>query len=114
MVIPMVLLITLMMMVLIGVYISMTSTYVSKEYHRDLAEIRGYWAVYGAKELNLSNISYDYDGKYSIDVNRTASLYKWHWKLKPNSSGITNEDVYPRELGLADDNISILFYRKKP
>ena len=111
MVIPIVLVVTLMIMILVGTYISATSTYISKEYYRDLAEVRGYWGAYGAKEMNVSLASYDY-GRYKIDVNRTGDKYKWNWALQPVHSGLSSNDVYTRELILAEDNVSILFYKK--
>jgi hypothetical protein len=112
MAIPIVLIIMFMIMVLIGTYMSATSTYISKEYYRDLAEVRGYWGAYGGKELNISNKSYNY-GNYSIDVNRTSpTSYTWRWELKAINSGVTNSDVYCRDLNLTDDNISIESYKK--
>lgn len=107
---PIVLVVSLMIMILVGTYISATSTHTSKEYYRDLAEVRGYWGAYGAKELNATSKSYDY-GNYNIDVNRTGSA-EWKWELRVISSGITNDDVYNKKLVLADDNVSIQFYIK--
>ena len=120
MAIPIVLIVMFMIMVLVGTYISTTSTYISKEYYRDLAEVRGYWGAYGGKELNITvnGKSYNYYNKdgilnYKIDVNRTSpTSYTWKWELKAINSGITNDDVYNRELILADDNVSIESYKK--
>ncbi len=63
----------------IGSFMVNSSTSLSHQFYRDLAEIRGYWASYGAKELNISSISYSYN-HYSIDVERIDN-YSWEWNL---------------------------------
>jgi len=106
MVIPVVLVVTLLISLLIGTYLTSSSTRLSKEYYRDLAEVRGYWGAYGAKELNVTTISYEYKN-YNIDVNRTSTTsYIWEWNLTIGTgSGIKNSDLYIRKITL-DNNDS--------
>ena len=106
MVIPVVLVVTLLISLLIGTYLTSSSTRLSKEYYRDLAEVRGYWGAYGAKELNATSIiSYTYQ-HYSIDVNRIGTSYIWEWNLTIGTgSGIKNRDLYIRKITL-DNNDS--------
>jgi len=106
-VMPMVLVITLLISALIGSFMVNSSTSLSHQFYRDLAEIRGYWASYGAKELNISSISYSYN-HYSIDVERIDN-YSWEWNLSipaGESSGIDSGDIYTRkiELNSSDPN----------
>jgi len=109
-VMPSVLVITLLISMLIGTYVMNTSVHISQEYHRDLAEIRGYWGAYGAKELNVSSIQYRYNN-YNIDVNRTGTTYEWEWNLTiPSSSGISNSDLYRRKI-ITENNGSIKSYK---
>ncbi len=76
-----------------------SSTSLSHQFYRDLAEIRGYWASYGAKELNISSISYSYN-HYSIDVERIDNYIG----MEPLNScrreyGIDMEEIYtPKRL----------------
>lgn len=91
-VMPLVLIVTVLISILIATYITMSSTHISKEYYRDLAEVRGYWGAYGAKELNNS-MNYHY-ANYDINVTKNVNNYKW--SLSPISSGITNDDLYNR------------------
>jgi hypothetical protein len=108
MVMPIVLVVTLLISMLIGTYIMRTSIHISKEYNRDLAEVRGYWGAYGAKELNVSVgtiTPYTYKN-YKIDVNKTSDS-TWEWNLtipSSSSSGITNKDIYRRKLTIIDSN----------
>jgi hypothetical protein len=101
-VMPMVLIVTLLVSILIGTYLTSTSTHISKEFYRDLAEVRGYWGAYGAKELN-SSVTYKYRDMlnsqdiYNIKVTKNSNVYSW--VLAPiNNSGIDNDDIYTREI----------------
>ena len=115
MVMPIVLVVTLLISLLIGTYLTSSSTRLSKEYYRDLAEVRGYWGAYGAKELNVTNISYTYQN-YNIDVNRTGA-YTWEWNLtipSGKNSGIKNSDLYIRNITLDNnDSNKIKSYSKE-
>jgi hypothetical protein len=110
MVMPTVLMVTLFISILIGTYMMSTSVNISRAYHRDLAEVRGYWGAYGAKELNATNVlSYRY-GNYNIDVNHT-NTNTWEWNLTiTGGSGVTNNDIYTRVLTTTDDTGSIESY----
>lgn len=105
MVIPVVLVITLLISMLIGTYMMSSSVHISQAFNRDLAEVRGYWGAYGAKELNISNIAYNYNN-YNIDVHRkTDSTDTWEWNLTISSgSGIDDNDLYHRKIIVVDEN----------
>ena len=106
MVMPTVLMVTLFISILIGTYMMNTSVNISREYHRDLAEVRGYWGAYGAKELNVSDIRYEYEN-YNIDVNQSGDDYVWEWNLTTpvsKSSGIKNKDLYIRKITLENND----------
>ena len=106
MVIPVVLVITLLISMLIGTYMMSSSVHISKEFHRDLAEVRGYWGAYGAKELNRDITTYTYTN-YNINISKNSNAYEWNLTI-PNgkTSGIANNDLYVRIITVvnADEN----------
>jgi len=113
MVMPIILVITLLISILIATYLGGSSVFVSKQYHRDLAEVRGYWGAYGAKELNQT-VSYVYNN-YEINVEQNISTKNWEWNLTIPigvSSGINNNDIYTRVMKV-DSNKKIIVYIKK-
>ena len=101
------------MLLAIGTFIKYSTNITSKEFHKDLAKIRGYWAVYGAKELNSSFV-YPY---YRLDSNKTlydinaskdtnvtvGNIYFWTI-INDSSSGIKNNDIFRRDLNATDSN----------
>jgi hypothetical protein len=104
-VIPTVLVMTLLISILIGLFLSNSSMFLSNEFYKDLAEVRGYWGAYGAKELNLSNLSYSYQN-YNIDINRIGGN-EWEWHLKIPSgkgSGIQDSDLYIKSIVVESDS----------
>jgi hypothetical protein len=88
-------------------YIKYTTTVTTKEFHKDLAKIRGYWAVYGAKELD-TNTSYPYyrlqssDNLYDITVAKSGTKYSWSI-INDSSSGIKDDDIFKRTLTSSDN-----------
>ena len=108
MIMPIILVITLLISILIATYLGGSSVFVSKQYHRDLAEVRGYWGAYGAKELN-SSVVYNYE-YYDINVSKLSDV-TWEWNLTiPISSGIKNKDIYTRVMKI-DSNKTITSYK---
>ena len=104
-VMPMVLIITLLMSLLIGAYLKYSSTRISDEYYKNLAEIRGYWGVYGAKELNITSGQYQYN-HYNIEVKKVTGTTSWEWNLtipSGKNSGINNSDLYTKKI-VVDSN----------
>jgi hypothetical protein len=107
----------LFMSLSIGVYIKYATASISHEFHKDLAKIRGYWAVYGAKETN-SAVGYPYfalktwshtsvgadDGVY--DINTTVgSDNNFTWQITNDANSfIKNDSVYRRTLRIIDSN----------
>jgi len=96
----------------IGSYVKYSTTVTSKEFHKDLAKIRGYWACYGAKELE-SDMTYKYyrlDSNislYDIDVTRNPASWlclfyctdNYTWNItNASNSGIKNETIFRRIL----------------
>jgi hypothetical protein len=106
MVMPMVFVITILISMLIASYMRMTSVHLSKEYYKNLAEVRGYWGAYGAKELDISK-NYRYT-QYDINISKNADEYNWTLTIPSGKdSGITNDNLYNRKikvLGGSDAN----------
>jgi len=114
-------LVSIFIIMSIATYYKYVSTITSLEFHKDLAKIRGYWAVYGAKELE-TDITYTY---YRLSEN--TFLYKieaiadidsitvpflgtvitkadFDWNIIDSSnSGIKDELVHKRTLKLYID-----------
>lgn len=89
----------------IGIYVKFSTGLSSQEFHKDLAKMRGYWAVYGAKELN-ADMNYTYTRLESdihlYDINAIAgndNNFSWQIVNDDNSS-IKNDSVYKRTLRL--------------
>ena len=84
-----------------------------QEFFKELATLRGYWATFGAKELE-KDISYKYytlDNQkeiYTIDVSKDNDKYSW--KLREISSGIQDSELWHRVMEI--DNDKIKFYRR--
>ena len=101
----------------IGAYVKYSTTVTLQEFHKDLAKLRGYWAVYGAKEVNAS-ITYPYHkmtndtNLYSISAIKTGSIYSWTI-INDANSGIKNENVFRRVLTLdgTDSNRTLRYSR---
>lgn len=81
-----------------------------KEFHKDLAKLRGYWGAYGAKELG-SNHDYKYyrlsspTFLYSIRGKSYPADGKYKWKIiDDENSGIKNNDIFRRTLYSSDGN----------
>lgn len=107
---PIVLVVTLLISLLIGTYISINSVNISQEYYRDLAEVRGYWGAYGAKESNNTNYTYTYN-IYKIEISRNGNKYEWN--LTNPNSGITNDDLFHRKLEVdINDYNQTISYKK--
>jgi hypothetical protein len=85
----------------------------SKEFHKDLATIRGYWALYGARELNTS-VVYPYyrltsgDILYEINVSKSENDYSWTI-INDGNSGVKNNDIFRRDLNASDTNTTIKY-----
>ena len=107
MVMPTVLIITLLISILIGTYMMNTSVNISREFQKDLAEVRGYWGAYGAKELKATTDSYTYknisgnQNIYTIEITGSGNQYSWEL-ITLNNSGIKESDLYLRTLEVED------------
>lgn len=89
----------------IGAYIKFSANITSQEFQKDLATIRGYWAVYGAKELqNAYSFPYhSLDGSrlvYEINATKDGSgaSTRYNWAIIQRNTSISNDDVYRRTL----------------
>jgi len=114
MVMPIVFVVILLISLLIGTYMQVNAVNMSKEFNKDLAEVRGYWGAYGAKELNVSGVvlSYKYQ-YYDINASLNSNICDWNLSIPSGkNSGVHNKDIYTRKL-MVDNNISkIISYRK--
>jgi len=106
-VIPMVLIIIFFVFSAIGGFMLFTTSRTSKIFFKDLATLRGYWATYGAKELN-SSVEYKYksfDGSvdiYTVKVVKNSNLYSW--SLVDEGGGVKDSDIFKRDLKVEDSN----------
>jgi len=97
----------------IATYYRFSSDIISLEFHKDLAKIRGYWAAYGAKELEdepsykyykLRNDIFLYEIATAKDITRVPFLgyvtnAKYDWNIiNTSNSGIKDDMVYHRTL----------------
>jgi hypothetical protein len=93
----------------IGYYIKFNLNITSKEFHKNLATIRGYWAVWGAKENNANSIYKYYrlnENKqiYSIKaIKNNNTTYKWELDTTNGKSGIEDDDLFHRVLKIDTD-----------
>ena len=106
------------MMMLLGTYIRYSTTVVSMEFHKDLVKIRGYWAVYGAKESESNMIFTYFDSNlvykiYDINVTKTTtSTNKYTWDIiNTNNTSIKNDLIFTRVLTVnkTDNNKTISY-----
>lgn len=100
----------------IGSYSRYSTSVTLEEFNKDLATLRGYWAVYGAKELN-SSMRYNYyrltsnNKLYDVDANQTTwslarAFYDWNLTNTSNS-GIKDDMLFHRTLEVdSNDKIS--------
>ena len=101
----------------IGSFIKYSTTITSQEFHKDLAKIRGYWAVYGAKELN-SSIGYSYyrlgSSDFLYDINATkVNATDYNWSITNSSkSGIKDNMIFKRVLTIGTDSNATMSYKK--
>lgn len=102
----------------IGAYIKYSTTITSQEFHNDLAKIRGYWAVYGAKELDV-NLNYKYyrltNSTLLYEINTTeinSGVYRWTI-VNDINSGIKDNSVFKRVLTIGADNNKTLSYERE-
>ena len=111
-------LVSIFIIMSIGTYYKYTSSISLLEFHKDLAKIRGYWAVYGAKELEaepvyeyyrFNNNSLIYKIETTKDIRSIpiiGTIYKaqYDWVItNTQNSGIKNEMLYNRTLKLFID-----------
>jgi hypothetical protein len=100
----------------IGYYIKFNLNIASKEFHKNLATIRGYWAVWGAKEKG-ANSTYKYyrlgEDKqiYSIKAIKNNNTYRWELDTTNGKSGIKDDDLFHRGLKI-DTNKKITKYER--
>lgn len=92
----------------IGAYIKFSTSITSQEFQKDLATIRGYWAIYGAKEKNGNFVApyYSFDGThllYEINASRDVNGI-FNWEIIERNSTITNNSVYRRSLELKNND----------
>ena len=98
-------------------FIKYSTTITSQEFHKDLAKIRGYWAVYGAKELN-SSICYKYyrlqNDNLLYEINGTKiNNTEYSWKIiNSSNSGIKDNMVFKRVLKVSSDGNKTISYIK--
>jgi hypothetical protein len=113
---------------LLGGFSYFSSQTISKDFHKDLATLRGYWATYGAKELNIGiddNITFQYWQIKNITIDGFAS----DWDAPANAqfrayeinvtreSDSNNEAIYTwfvNQDGNMDNNTTLeggLFYQ---
>lgn len=92
----------------------------TSQYHKDLAELRGYWAAYGAKEKNSStDILYYYHDLSVENENGNGSKFVYIIRgKKTNNNNFTfeivssesvkinkqNSDIYTRTLKISGGN----------
>ncbi|MEA2018210.1 MAG: hypothetical protein U9N59_07160 [Campylobacterota bacterium] len=91
-------------------YITASNT--SREYFKSLATTRGYWGVYGAKELNAS-VEYKYKSfNNAVDiytVKATKTVDEYNWTLDAVNGGIKKEDIFQRKLKVLDSNTTLSY-----
>ena len=113
-VIPITLTVVFLVSMLVGSFMLYYAKIASKEFHRDLAEIRGYWAVYGAKELNITDVNYTYNTLFSsnqlykINTKKNGNIFAWN--VINLASGIRDDDLFKRELNVTN-NGDIISYQ---
>ena len=102
----------------IGFFIKYSTSITSKEFHKDLVKIRGYWAVYGAKESESNMIFTYFDSNlvykiYDINVTKTTtSTNKYTWDIiNTNNTSIKNDLIFTRVLTVnkTDNNKTISY-----
>jgi len=112
MVIPIVLVIVFFVSMSIGSFMYITASNTSKEYFKSLVTKRGYWGVYGAKELN-STVEYKYKSLnglvdiYTVKVVKNTDEYTW--TLADINGGMKNEDIFQRKIKVQDSNKTLSY-----
>lgn len=113
-VIPITLTVVFLISMLVGSFMLYYAKITSREFHIDLAELRGYWAVYGAKELNVTNVNYNYSTLFSDNqlyrINITKNANSYNWNIINLGSGIKDTDLFKRELNVTNSG-NIISYR---
>ena len=115
--------IIIFIIVLIATYTRYSTTVISVEFHKDLVKIRGYWATYGAKELENDMTYTYYDSNlrnkiYDIEVTKTTlafcpicnNTYKWEI-LSTSNTSINDNLIFKRLLTVKrnDNNVTISY-----
>lgn len=104
--IPLIFIVIFLVSLAIGGFIYHYSSTISKEFFKDLAMSRGYWATFGAKEIN-QDMTYYYRSldlsqeTYNIKV--TKNSLKYNWELIEINSGIKNSELWRRTLNIDNE-----------
>jgi len=95
-------LVIIFILLLVGTYTRYTTKVTLMEFHKDLAKIRGYWGVYGSKELESSN-TYKY-----YDSNLRNEIYDISVIKEPGTNKIT---IKHPSYSILDKDIDVYVYK---